>query len=182
MYPIESCGARLKLREFTESDADAVLRIYGDPTATQHLSFEPGDRTEVYRFLDTVTGAARAQPRTEFTLAVERVDTGDMVGVARLATEAHNGGQIGFALRCDQWHQGLGMEMVDLLLRLGFERLGLHRIWAAHSPINTAAESLLRSAGFVREGRIRHHIRKAGAWRDSITCSILEDEWRGGTG
>jgi [ribosomal protein S5]-alanine N-acetyltransferase len=178
VYPVERVGARLKLREFTERDADAVLAIYGDPVATEHLRFEPHDRAGVDRFLKTVTHAALIEARTEFTLAIERLDTGELVGVARLATERDDAGQIGFALRSDQWRQGLGTETVGLLLQFGFECLQLHRIWAAHSPLNAAAEALLRRAGFIGEGRIRHHIRKAGAWRDSIFCSILEHEWR----
>jgi RimJ/RimL family protein N-acetyltransferase len=34
-------------------------------------------------------------------------------------------------------------------------------------------------AGMVEEGRIRHHVRARGVWRDSIVHSALEDEWEG---
>lgn len=33
--------------------------------------------------------------------------------------------------------------------------------------------------GMVEEGRIRDHVFTHGAWRDSITHSILEGEWGG---
>jgi RimJ/RimL family protein N-acetyltransferase len=55
--------------------------------------------------------------------------------------------------------------------------LGLHRIWAARSPFNEASARTLSRAGMVEEGRIRDHVFVRGAWRDSITYSILEHEW-----
>ncbi len=175
---MESSSSRLRLREFGRGDVEPVLQIYGDPVATEHLSFEPRDRAGVNRFLDTVIGAAEMRPRSEYTVAVLRLDSSELVGVGRLATEAHEAATIGFALRPDQWRQGLGTELVDLLLKLGFETLELHRVWAAHSPLNQSARAVLQRTGFTEEGRIRHHIRKAGRWRDSITWSILDSEWR----
>ena len=178
MYPVEVSGERLCLREFTASDVDLLLRIYGDPEATRHLSFEPRTREQVARFLTAAAEQARAVPRVEYALAVARKDGGELIGSARLALGEHRSGQIGFALRADQWGQGLGTETVRLLLALGFNRLGLHRIWAARAPDNLASERTMRKAGMVREGRIRDHVFVRGAWRDSITYSILEHEWR----
>ncbi|WP_435651569.1 GNAT family N-acetyltransferase [Kitasatospora purpeofusca] len=39
-----------------------------------------------------------------------------------------------------------------------------------------SARTLLR-AGMTKDGRIRDHVFVHGAWRDSITYSILEHEW-----
>jgi [ribosomal protein S5]-alanine N-acetyltransferase len=61
----------------------------------------------------------------------------------------------------------------------GFRHLRLHRIWGARSPANTAAQLAMLVAGMVEEGRIRHHVRARGVWRDSIVHSALEDEWEG---
>jgi ribosomal-protein-alanine N-acetyltransferase len=84
----------------------------------------------------------------------------------------------GFGLRPDAWGVGYGVETVRLLLGLGFEDLGLHRIWGARSPLNEASAKTMTAAGMVEEGTIRGHIKKAGRWRDSVVHSILEDEWR----
>ncbi|AXE85737.1 ribosomal-protein-S5-alanine N-acetyltransferase [Streptomyces sp. Go-475] len=63
------------------------------------------------------------------------------------------------------------------MLGLGFEKLGLHRIWGARSPANEASAKTMARAGMVEEGRIREHVHKAGAWRDSIVHAILDREW-----
>ncbi|GAA2456561.1 GNAT family protein [Actinomadura vinacea] len=182
MYPVRGSGERVVLREFTEDDIDAVLKVYGDPVVTEHLSFDPRDREQVAKTIRSVTRAAQADPRSEYSLAVEMIDAGTCIGFARLAIDAQHPGQssaqLGFALRADQWGRGLGAETVALLLRLGFGELGLHRLWGARSPGNEVSDRLMRKLGMIEEGRIRGHIKIGGSWRDSIVHSILEDEWR----
>ncbi|MEU8310855.1 GNAT family protein [Actinomadura sp. NPDC048955] len=182
MYPITEKGDRVSLREFNPDDVEAVLAIYGAPEATRHLSFEPRTRKQVHATLTAVTNAAQAEPRTEYSLAAALTSTDEVIGFARLAVDTQharqNSAQIGFALRPNIWGQGLGTQTVELLLTLGFNQLGLHRIWGARSPDNTVSDNLMRRLGMIVEGRIRHHLLVRGAWRDSIVHSILEDEWR----
>ncbi len=178
MYPVKIEGERICLREFAENDVDGMLRIYGDPIATRQLSFEPRSREEVERFIAKAMAQAKEEPRVEYALAVVLKETDELIGSARLALGEHRSGQVGGALRTDQWGKGLAVEGAHLLFDLGFRQLGLHRIWAARAPDNTASERLLRKIGMQEEGRIRDHVFVRGAWRDSITHSILEHEWR----
>jgi [ribosomal protein S5]-alanine N-acetyltransferase len=178
VYPVDIEGARLQLREFTPADVSGVLAIYGDSRATENLSFEPRDRPQIERMIANSIQSSQADPRTEYALAVVADESSELIGSARLAVEPHSAGQIGFALHADHWGTGLGSELVHLLLELGFDRLRLHRVWAARSPVNTASEHVLTKNGMIEEGRIRHHVYAHGVWRDSITHSILEDEWR----
>lgn len=178
VHPVDVVGAHVQLRELSSADVDAVFRIYGDPVATRHLSFEPRPREQVEAIIDRARRAAAREPRAEYDLAVIRQADGDLIGYGRLAVEPHRSGQIGFALRPDQWGRGLGSETVRLLLGFGFDHLGLHRIWGARSPVNMASERVMLRAGMMEEGRIRDHVHVHGAWRDSIVHAILEDEWR----
>lgn len=178
MNPVRIDGAHLSLRELTPSDSPAVLTIYGDPEATRHLSFEPRTAEEVDGVVSRSIASAHADPRTEYALAVVRRTDGDLIGMARLATEPQQAATIGFALHRDTWGKGLGTELVHVLCALGFTHLGLHRIWAARAPLNTASDRTLRKAGMTEDGRIRDHVYVRGAWRDSIVYSILEHEWQ----
>jgi RimJ/RimL family protein N-acetyltransferase len=180
MYPISITGDGVGLREFAADDVDAVLAVYGDPVVVEHLSFEPRNREQVAATLASVIEAAKEEPRREYSLAVVAAD--EVIGFARLAVDAqHPGqssGQIGFALRADRWGHGLGSEAVRLLLRLGFEVLGLHRLWGARSPDNAVSARVMSKLGMEEEGRIRGHLKVRGSWRDSVVHSILEDDWR----
>jgi RimJ/RimL family protein N-acetyltransferase len=51
--------------------------------------------------------------------------------------------------------QGMGAEAIDGLCRHGFDRLGLHRIYACVLSINPAARRAFERAGFALEGTLR---------------------------
>ncbi|EYT82194.1 acetyltransferase [Streptomyces sp. Tu 6176] len=177
MTPVHLTGHRLALREVEPEDTEALLAIYGDPEATRHLSFEPRTPEQVQAIVDRSIASATVTPRTEYCLALTRHGEHRLIGYARLATEPQQAATIGFALHPAAWGKGLGTETVHLLCALGFRTLDLHRIWAARSPLNEASARTLLRAGMTEDGRIRDHVFVHGAWRDSITYSILEHEW-----
>ncbi|MFE3580014.1 GNAT family N-acetyltransferase [Streptomyces vinaceus] len=177
MTPVHLAGPRLALREVEPEDTADLLAIYGDPEATRHLSFEPRTPDQVQAIVDRSIGSAKDTPRTEYCLAITPRGEHRLIGYARLATEPQQAATIGFALNPAEWGKGLGTETVHVLCALGFKALGLHRIWAARSPLNEASARTLLRAGMTEDGRIRDHVFVHGAWRDSITYSILEHEW-----
>jgi len=177
MYPVSLAGQRLKLREFAADDTEALHKVYGDADATRHLSFEARTLEQVERIVKAAMDSAVASERCEYMLAVADIETGELIGAARLALGEHESGQIGFALRPDHWGAGKGKETVRLLLDLGFKKLGLHRIWGARSPLNEISARTMLAVGMIEEGRIRGHLFTRGAWRDSIVYSILSDEY-----
>ncbi|MFE7032451.1 GNAT family N-acetyltransferase [Streptomyces sp. NPDC057621] len=179
MYPVSRHSQRLQLRELVLNDVAAVHAIYGNPTATEHLSFEPRTLDQVTQIVARSVASATAEPRTEYALAVVQRDEGELIGFGRLATDPHQqrGATFGFALRREAWGVGYGLETVRLLLGLAFEELHLHRVWGARSPLNDASAKTMTAAGMVEEGIIRAHIQKAGQWRDSVVHAILDDEW-----
>lgn len=180
MYPVRRSSQRLRLRELTVDDVDAVFAIYGDPEATEHLSFEPRTHEQVGQIVARSIASATAEPRDEYALAIVERDTNALIGYGRLAMDPHQqrAATFGFALRPDAWGVGYGLETVRLLLGLGFDDLDLHRIWGARSPLNEASAKTMTAAGMIEEGTIRAHIKKAGRWRDSVVHSILDEEWK----
>lgn len=158
-----------------------MFAVYGSPEATEHLSFEPRTRDQAAQNVAGAIASAAAEPRTEYALAVVERDTGRLVGHGRIALDPHQqrAATLGFALRPDTWGAGYGLEAVRLLFAFGFEDLGLHRVWGARSPLNTASARTMSSAGMVEEGTIREHVVKAGKWRDSVVHALLDREWAG---
>ncbi|MFE1437102.1 GNAT family N-acetyltransferase [Streptomyces sp. NPDC058739] len=179
MYPVERSSARLSVRELSIDDVDAVYAIYGSREATEHLSFEPRSREQVGQIVARAMASATTAPRSEYALAIAERETGSLVGFGRIAMDPHQqrAATFGFALRPDAWGVGYGLETVRVLLGLGFEELGLHRIWGARSPLNEASAKTMTAAGMIEEGTIRGHILKAGRWRDSVVHAMLAEEW-----
>lgn len=180
MYPVTLRGSRIMLREFAEGDGPAIHRYAGDPETVRYMLWGPNTPEETEEFLLQRLEQARRPDRTEFELAVVRLDTGELIGGAGLRVESweYRRADIGYILRRDQWGRGYATEAASLLLRFGFETLGLHRIWATSDVENRASARVLEKAGMTLEGRIRDHYFVRGRWRDSFLYAVLDREWR----
>ncbi|GAA4616299.1 GNAT family protein [Actinoallomurus liliacearum] len=109
---------------------------------------------------------------------------GDAVGMGELRVRSfeQRRGEIGYVVHPRAWGRGVGTAIGRELLSHGFERLGLHRIFATCDPRNVASARVLAKLGMTWEGRHRHTVLIRDGWRDSEVFGILEDEWRAGMG
>jgi RimJ/RimL family protein N-acetyltransferase len=62
-------------------------------------------------------------------------------------------------------------------MRVGFEQLGLHRLWAICDVRNAGSAGVLRKVGMRREAMLRQHLWGRDGWRDSYLYAMLADEW-----
>jgi len=128
--------------------------------------------------LDGILERQLDSPRGEDYLAITEADAPDvMVGFVRLGLGGVKAADLGYALRPEWQHRGYARTAVSRMIEFGFTDLGLHRITANIGPANTASMRLVESLGFQREGTIRDHVHTNGAWRDSVSYSLLENEW-----
>jgi ribosomal-protein-alanine N-acetyltransferase len=74
--------------------------------------------------------------------------------------------------------QGYMSEGLNLVLALAFAKLKLHRVEANVQPTNRPSVSLVRRAGFTREGFSRRYVKIAGRWRDHERWAMLAEDWR----
>lgn len=66
-----------------------------------------------------------------------------------------------------------------MLLRYGFEEMGLHRIWAEIYDIDHAKKKFFEGMKFQLDGRFREAHWTQGKWCDSLFFSILDREFFG---
>ncbi len=89
--------------------------------------------------------------------------------------------------RCGNWGwyigeasargRGVGRAAQALGLDKAFAELRLHKVVAEVLADNEAALKAQASAGFRREGYLRSHALKDGAFRDVVLLAILDEEW-----
>lgn len=75
------------------------------------------------------------------------------------------------------WNQGLGTEVIHLLLAHAFETLNLGRVSLQVFEDNPRAQHTYEKAGFVLEGRLRRAEFRRGSYRDVRVYSVLQEEW-----
>lgn len=73
--------------------------------------------------------------------------------------------------------QGLCTPMVESLLAIGFENLGLRRIELRVYSFNLAGIRCYEKAGFVKEGLLRKSQKVGGQHWDTVVMAVLREEW-----
>ncbi|NMC53261.1 MAG: GNAT family N-acetyltransferase [Chloroflexi bacterium] len=75
------------------------------------------------------------------------------------------------------WNNGYGSEAMEVLMRYGFEVLGLQRISLSVFEHNPRALHVYQKLGFVEEGRVRGFLERDGRRWDLIFFGLLREEW-----
>lgn len=179
-YPILT--ERLSLRPFRDDDLDAFYAIQRRPDVVRYLYWEPRSRDETREMLERrklQTGIDREGEGIH--LAAEIRGAPGLVGHFSLffASQQHQQGEIGFVLHPDQQGHGYGVEGARVMLGLGFEALGLHRIVGRCDGRNAASAGLMERLGMRREARLIENEFVKGEWADELVYAMLDREWRG---
>jgi [ribosomal protein S5]-alanine N-acetyltransferase len=77
--------------------------------------------------------------------------------------------------------RGLGTEIGQALLRLAFDTVRLHRVFAQCRVENQASRRIMVKLGMREEGVLRENVLARGEWWSSVQSSILSSEWSSAT-
>jgi ribosomal-protein-alanine N-acetyltransferase len=144
---------RLLLREFVDTDFDALREIDGDPEILRYRTRTEITPAQTRAFLVQAQSEAADQPRQRYALAVVLRDGGRLVGQCGLTIVnlAYDEAFMWYSVSRREWGQGYATEAAGRLLRFGFEDAGLRRIFAECHPENLASARVLEKIGLRRE-------------------------------
>lgn len=167
-------GERVVLRPFRPEDVEPLWRAKLDPLTWAQTSASP---------LVPVTLADHqahyAQPASE-SLVQFAVDVDDrLVGRALLfhVDPLARSAEAGLSLLPEHQGQGLGKDVLRVLLRYGFRSRNLRRVHLQTLSSNEAGLRCYRAVGFVEEGRLREAAWVEGDYQDMVLMSVLRSEW-----
>ncbi len=144
-------GDGFKLRPFRDGDAVSLQRNINDQRVARDVSNIPYPYTMEHAraWLRLVEDSVCPQSsRVDFVIDVD----GEVAGsVAFINLDCHKG-QVSAWVSPRYWRQGLAVQALRMLVRYGFEVLGLVRIFAYHYTENHKTAGLLKKAGFKFEG------------------------------
>jgi RimJ/RimL family protein N-acetyltransferase len=183
-FPIAT--ERLWLRPFVASDLDAALAIYGREDVNRYLDWDARSAEDVRAQL------ARITPFTDFggdqhalRCAVLLRSTGELIGDVSLwqedgwrEGEQRDQAEIGFVFHPDHQGRGYAAEAMREMLRIGFERGGMHRIIGRCDSRNRPSAALMERLGMHQEGHLHENLFIKGEWTDELDFAVLAGEWR----
>ncbi len=118
-------------------------------------------------------------------LLVCRTSDDQIVGffnISQIARGSLQSAYLGYAAAQRYAGQGYMREAIELVLRVAFVELRLHRLEANIQPGNQASIALARGAGFKREGFSPRYLKISGRWRDHERWALLAEDWRAAHG
>ncbi len=176
---------RLLLREFIMDDWPAVHHYGSDPDVMKGLMLPPNTGERSQEVVKEIVAHQVENPRNRYDLAITLATTREVIGSAsiRLVWPRQLEASMGYVVRKDCWGQGYATEAGTETLRLGFELLEAHRVFAACDTENLGSVRVLEKLGMTREGMHRQNFWSPahGGWRDTYYYAILENEWRKGS-
>ena len=164
---------RLTLREFSESDIAELVPLIGarEVAATTLRIPHPYREEHAREYL------AMVAKENELRLGI-RLRDGALIGGIGLHPEAsHERAELGYWIGVPFWGNGYATEAARAVLRHGFEKIKLHRIFASHFEGNMASANVLKKIGMRHEGCMRQHILKWGKYFDLELYAILREEF-----
>ena len=177
-------GQRVYLRR--PGPRDAAAFIAGAGLSSQlHRGWvqAPSTKPAFIAYLRRFSGpkSRRAASASHIGVVVCRLDDDALIGVFNLSEivrGAFESSYLGYYAFAPHTGQGYMSEGLNLVLGLAFAKLRLHRLEANVQPTNRRSVSLVRRAGFTREGFSRRYVKIAGRWRDHERWAMLAEDWR----
>jgi RimJ/RimL family protein N-acetyltransferase len=170
---------RARLREVRLDDAEALLDIYGHPEGVRYLGRPPQTleqvQTRLRRMREDIDRGEAAfwvltDPDADRALAY--------LGFFRWDAP-HQTAELGYVLAPVRWGRGLMREVLPVLVRHGFEVLGLHRMEARIEPANVASIKLVERLGFKQEAALRDRTLHADGRRENLLLfGLLRPEFQ----
>lgn len=169
---------RLLLRPFELSDAPDVQRLAGAVEIAAFTLNIP------HPYEDGIAEAWISGHQERFEhgetlgFAITLRSDGSLVGAIGLDIDRKNErAALGYWIGVPYWGQGYCTEAARGVVSYGFEMVGLNRIHASHFSGNPASGRVMQKVGMTREGCLRQHVKKWGAYHDLIWYGLTREEY-----
>ena len=168
---------RLLLRPFTQADAPQVQRLAGASEVADTTLSVPYPYADGMAEAWIAGHADRFLYRTGVAYAITLHEESSICGCVSLdMTPPHSRAELGYWLGIPFWGRGYATEAAAALVDYGFEGLSLHKITSSHFARNSASGRVMQKIGMMREGQLRAHVLKDGAYEDLVVYGLVRGD------
>jgi RimJ/RimL family protein N-acetyltransferase len=177
-YPIET--ERLAVRPFEPGDFDELLEIHSDREVARYVPWPARTADDLRPVFERKLGTRWIGAEGDaMSLAVTLQSDDALVGDISLTWESreHRNGEIGFVFHPDHQGKGYALESMQVVMRLGFEALDMHRLFGRADARNDRSIRLMVRLGLRQEAHFVENEFLKGEWSDEVVYAILRREW-----
>jgi len=174
---IEIKTESLILNQPNENDLEIIAKILNNSVYSKNtinIPF-PYSKNDAKFWIDLAHKGIDNQ--TQYIFAIRLAKNEKLIGGIDLGIDRRfNKAELGYWLDEKYWNQGFATEAVKTVIRFGFEKLKLKRIFATHFDFNPASGKVMEKAGMKREGILKCHTLKNGEYQDHILYAIINEK------
>lgn len=171
---------RLTLRPLTLNDAAALYSYRSIPDVNTYTY------TPVWTSMDDAIADVEQHvpkmndPDSGFSKwMIVRNDTGAVIGDVFLNKSAEMTGsyEIGYMIHPDHAGHGFATEAARMAMKIGFEKWGVHRIYARVDEDHVASARVCQRLGMRQEARLIENDKRGDLWSNELIFAMLDREW-----
>jgi len=167
-------GKRVTLRKLRMSDADKITEYCQDPLIPRWTRVPtPYTKKHAVKF---IKDSIKKWKTGSYNMAVEH--KGKLVGTVSLTKKDFDRAEIGWWTGKQHRGQGFATESAKLLIKQGFNKLKLNKIYAHFKEGNKKSERVMQKAGMKYECLLREDVKYKGKYYDAIQYCILKREYK----
>lgn len=152
------------------------------PVESKHIAYinmmSQDDETREMLGIVTLSDETYYKDKSNMCFAITEKN-GQFIGLVELfdISWKNRRAELSICIKPSYRGKGVGYIAIYKLLCIGFEEVGLNRIWLRVLEHNLKAISLYQKIGFVKEGICREESLRGGKFVNQIQMSLLSDEW-----
>ena len=142
---------RLILRKFEYKDIDDLYEYGKDEEVTKYVRFDTYKSIEDAqdRIDDLLVKYAQEE---KYCWAIEEKESQKLIGSIDLFDVASGEKEIGYLLNKGYWNKGYATEAAKEVIKYGFEKLNLNKIWGHCVTVNIGSSRVMEKIGMIYQG------------------------------
>ncbi|SRR6266536_4555917 len=169
---------RLKLRKIELGDVSSLLKYANNKNISDqifNIPFPYQEEDAIYRLNFVLQGFKNKE---RYVFAITLKDSKGLIGEIGLHLDkANNSAQLGYWIAEPFWGKGIATEATSEILKFGFEKLNLNKIYATYYPENKASGKVMLNNKMIKEGELKEHYRINNVYRSVIQYRLTKQEY-----
>ena len=170
--------SRLKLRKIQLSDVPSLIKYCNNKNIADQIFNIPypyGEEDAVFRINFVLQGFKNKE---RYVFAISFKESDELIGEIGLhLDENNNSAQFGYWIGEPFWNKGIATEAIAAILKFGFEKLNLNKIYATHYPANIASGKVMIKNKMIKEAELKEHYRINNEYRSVIQYRLTKQEY-----
>jgi [ribosomal protein S5]-alanine N-acetyltransferase len=168
---------RFELRKIRLNDASNMYSYLSKDEVVKYYDLETfTSKQQVVELIESLH--YRYQTRKQLRWGITWKNHNTIIGTCGLHAleKDHLKAEIGYELHPEYWGRGVMTEVIQKVVKYGFNEMNLNRIEAFYHPLNIASKKVLEKNGFRYEGLLRKRFFEKGKYIDAAITAVLKED------